>query len=72
MPRASGELAWPLTLDADIDPIDFQAAAACLSGPRISDARPLFFDTCRCAFNADRDGDIDLADFAVLQNAFAP
>ncbi len=51
--------------DADIDGADFQGFADCDAGPNIPAS-----DVCRCTFDFDRDGDIDLLDFSAFQLNF--
>ncbi|MBK9120518.1 MAG: hypothetical protein IPM18_13110 [Phycisphaerales bacterium] len=67
--------AWPTRalgdrdLDGDIDGDDFLLFAECLTGPDAPQAGLAMTDECQEAFEAVGDFDIDLEDFAVLQQA---
>ena len=58
--------------DGDVDAQDWMSLAACLSGPNRSPAPvpPNLASDCLDALDVDADGDVDLADFAVFQEAF--
>ena len=51
--------------DGDVDPADFAAWPACMTGPDNG-----FVDPSCGAFDFDVDQDVDLADFAAFQSAF--
>ncbi|MCH7527053.1 MAG: hypothetical protein IID39_06430, partial [Planctomycetes bacterium] len=52
--------------DEDVDLFDFEQLGTCITGPD-----GFAEQTCRCAFDFDLDNDIDFADFAGFQQAFA-
>jgi len=56
--------------DSKVTNGDMSAAFSCLGGPGSADARVALSDQCICVFNCDGDSDVDLFDFAALQNVF--
>lgn len=51
--------------DADVDVFDYYWFAQCDTGPNVAAS-----DACRCTFDFDQDGDVDLVDFSRLQLIF--
>ncbi|HNQ22537.1 MAG TPA: hypothetical protein PKK06_05525 [Phycisphaerae bacterium] len=58
------------TADGQVDLNDYQAFVECQGGPAVPPASGDCADTCLAAFDAEHDGDVDLADFAVFQTNF--
>lgn len=56
--------------DGAIDLNDFAGFVDCVSGPREPSSAASTSSGCLCLFNIDGDGDVDLRDFASLQNGF--
>lgn len=61
-----GLLSGDCNSDGQVDLIDFQGFAGCVTGPDVEE--PLPFE-CRC-YDLDLDDDVDLIDFKSFQIAF--
>ncbi len=56
--------------DGLVDLAELAALIACITGPLGPIDPPRYLDYCGC-FDADADGDIDIADFAMFQTVFS-
>ncbi len=63
---------WDFDGDGDTDDVDLAELVGCFSGPsgEIDPSSPRCVETCIAVFDADVDGDIDLADFCLFQTLY--